>query len=62
MCSFHLAIDRLADVVEEAGALGDLDVASACRVMTRTVAALLTGGNIDPAMFSDIIQDRRQAA
>ena len=28
----------------------------------RTVAALLTGGNIDPALFSDIIQDRRQAA
>ena len=28
----------------------------------RTVAALLTGGNIDPAVFSDIIQDRRQAA
>jgi threonine dehydratase len=28
----------------------------------RTVAALLTGGNIDPALFSDIIQGRRQAA
>jgi threonine dehydratase len=27
----------------------------------RTVGALLTGGNIDPALFSDIIQDRRQA-
>ena len=27
-----------------------------------TVAAVLSGGNVDPALFADIIQDRRRAA
>jgi threonine dehydratase len=28
----------------------------------KTVAAVLSGGNIDPALFAEIIQEQRQAA
>jgi threonine dehydratase len=28
----------------------------------KTVAAVLSGGNVDPALFAEIIQERRQAA
>ena len=28
----------------------------------RTVAVMLTGGNVDPAVFAAIIQDQRRAA
>jgi threonine dehydratase len=28
----------------------------------KTVAAVLSGGNIDPSLFAEIIQDQRRAA
>jgi threonine dehydratase len=59
----RFAFRELKLVLEPGGAVSLAAIlAGKIDVKGRTVAALLTGGNIDPALFSDIIQDRRQAA
>jgi threonine dehydratase len=59
----RFAFRELKMVVEPGGAVSLAAIlAGKLDLKGRTVAALLTGGNIDPAVFSDIIQDRRQAA
>ena len=59
----RFAFRELKLVVEPGGAVSLAAIlAGKMRSKGRTVAAVLTGGNIDPAVFADIIQDRRRAA
>jgi threonine dehydratase len=59
----RFAFRELKMVVEPGGAVSLAAVlAGKIDLQGRTVAVLLTGGNIDAAVFSDIIQDHRQAA
>jgi threonine dehydratase len=57
------AFEELKLVVEPGGAVS-LAVILAGKIPLRgkTVAAVLSGGNIDPSLFAQIIQERRQAA
>jgi threonine dehydratase len=57
------AFEELKLVVEPGGAVSLAAIlAGKLPLAGRTVAAVLSGGNIDPALFADIIQDRRRAA
>jgi threonine dehydratase len=57
------AFEELKLVVEPGGAVSLAAVlAGKLPLRGKTVAAVLSGGNIDPALFADIIQDRRPAA
>jgi threonine dehydratase len=57
------AFEELKMVVEPGGAVSLAAILSGkLPVQGRTVAALLSGGNVDPALFAEIIQERRQAA
>ncbi len=59
----RFAFEELKLVVEPGGAVSLAAIlAGKIPLEGRTVAALLTGGNIDPALFADIIQERRRAA
>ena len=58
----RFAFRELKLVVEPGGAVSLAAILAGKIAAGPTVAAVLTGGNIDPALFSDIIQDRRQAA
>jgi threonine dehydratase len=57
------AFEELKLVVEPGGAVSLAAIlAGKIALNGRTVAALLTGGNVDPALFAAIIQDQRRAA
>ena len=57
------AFEELKLVVEPGGAVSLAAIlAGKLPIKGKTVAAVLSGGNIDPALFADIIQDRRRAA
>jgi threonine dehydratase len=57
------AFEELKLVVEPGGAVSLAAIlAGKLPVAGKTVAAVLSGGNIDPALFAEIIQDRRRAA
>ena len=57
------AFAELKLVVEPGGAVSLAAIlAGKLPLHGRTVAALLTGGNIDPSLFAQIIQDQRRAA
>jgi len=57
------AFEELKLVVEPGGAVSLAAIlAGKLPLEGRTVAAVLSGGNVDPALFADIIQDRRRAA
>jgi threonine dehydratase len=57
------AFEELKLVVEPGGAVSLAVILSGkLPLQGKTVAALLSGGNIDPSLFAEIIQDRRQAA
>jgi threonine dehydratase len=59
----RFAFRELKLVVEPGGAVSLAAIlAGKLDFKGRTVAAILTGGNIDAALFADIIQDRRRAA
>ena len=55
--------NRLKLVVEPGGAVSlAVILAGKIPLQGKTVAAVLSGGNIDPSLFAEIIQDRRHAA
>jgi threonine dehydratase len=57
------AFEELKLVVEPGGAVSLAAIlAGKIALNGRTVAALLTGGNVDPVLFAAIIQDQRRAA
>ncbi len=57
------AFEELKLVVEPGGAVSlAVILAGKIPLQGKTVAALLSGGNIDPSLFAEIIQDRRHAA
>jgi threonine dehydratase len=57
------AFEELKLVVEPGGAVSLAAIlAGKIEPRGKTVAAVLSGGNIDPKLFADIIQERRQAA
>jgi threonine dehydratase len=57
------AFEELKLVVEPGGAVSLAAIlASKLPLQGKTVAAVLTGGNVDPSLFAEIIQDRRRAA
>ena len=57
------AFEELKLVLEPGGAVSLAAIlAGKLPVEGKTVAAVLSGGNIDPALFAEIIQDQRQAA
>jgi threonine dehydratase len=57
------AFEELKLVVEPGGAVSLAAIlAGKLPIAGKTVAAVLSGGNIDPQLFADIIQDRRRAA
>jgi threonine dehydratase len=57
------AFEELKLVVEPGGAVSLAAIlAGKLPLQGKTVAAVLSGGNIDPALFAQIIQERRQAA
>jgi threonine dehydratase len=57
------AFEELKLVVEPGGAVSLAVILSGkLPLQGKTAAALLSGGNIDPSLFAEIIQDRRQAA
>jgi threonine dehydratase len=57
------AFEELKLVVEPGGAVSlAVILAGKLPIKGKTVAAVLSGGNIDPALFAEIIQDRRRAA
>ena len=57
------AFEELKLVVEPGGAVSLAVILSGrLPVAGKTVAAVLSGGNIDPALFAEIIQERRHAA
>jgi threonine dehydratase len=57
------AFEELKLVVEPGGAVSLAAIlAGKVPLAGKTVAAVLSGGNIDPALFAEIIQDRRRAA
>jgi threonine dehydratase len=57
------AFEELKLVVEPGGAVSLAAIlAGKLPIAGKTVAAVLSGGNIDPALFAEIIQDRRRAA
>jgi threonine dehydratase len=57
------AFEELKLVVEPGGAVSLAAILAAkLPLKGKTVAAVLSGGNIDPALFAEIIQDRRRAA
>jgi threonine dehydratase len=57
------AFEELNLVVEPGGAVSLAAIlAGKLPLAGKTVAAVLSGGNIDPALFAEIIQDRRRAA
>jgi threonine dehydratase len=59
----RFAFRELKLVVEPGGAVSLAAIlARKLPLEGKTVAAVLSGGNIDPSLFADIIQDRRQAA
>ena len=59
----RFAFRELKLVLEPGGAVSLAAVlAGRIDIKGRTVGVLLTGGNIDPALFADIIQVRRRAA
>jgi threonine dehydratase len=59
----RFAFRELKLVVEPGGAVSLAAIlAGKLPLEGRTVAAVLSGGNIDPALFAEIIQDQRQAA
>jgi threonine dehydratase len=50
-------------VVEPGGAVSLAAIlAGKLPLQGKTVAAVLSGGNIDPSLFAEIIQDQRRAA
>jgi len=57
------AFQELKLVLEPGGAVSlAVILAGKLALAGKTVAAVLSGGNIDPALFAEIIQDQRQAA
>ena len=57
------AFEELKLVVEPGGAVSLAAIlAGKIALQGRTVAVMLTGGNVDPAVFAAIIQDQRRAA
>ena len=59
----RFAFEELKLVLEPGGAVSLAAIlAGKLDFRGKTVAALLTGGNVDPSVFADIIQDRRHAA
>jgi threonine dehydratase len=57
------AFEELKLVVEPGGAVSLAAIlAGKLPLRGKTVAAVLSGGNIDPSLFAEIIQDQRQAA
>ena len=57
------AFEELKLVVEPGGAVSLAAILTGkLPVQGKIVAALLSGGNIDPSLFAEIIQERRQAA
>ena len=57
------AFEELKLVVEPGGAVSlAVILTGKIPLQGKTVAALLSGGNIDPSLFAEIIQDRRHAA
>ncbi len=57
------AFEELKLVVEPGGAVSLAAILSAkLPLRGKTVAAVLSGGNIDPSLFAEIIQDQRRAA
>jgi len=57
------AFEELKLVVEPGGAVSLAAIlAHKLPLAGKTVAAVLSGGNVDPALFAEIIQDRRRAA
>jgi len=57
------AFEELKLVVEPGGAVSLAAIlARKLPLAGKTVAAVLSGGNVDPALFAEIIQDRRRAA
>jgi threonine dehydratase len=57
------AFEELKLVVEPGGAVSLAAILTAkLSIRGKTVAAVLSGGNIDPVLFAEIIQERRQAA
>ena len=57
------AFEELKLVVEPGGAVSLAAIlAGKMPLQGKTVAAVLSGGNIDPSLFAEIIQERRQAA
>jgi threonine dehydratase len=57
------AFQELKLVVEPGGAVSLAAIlAGKLPLQGKTVAAVLSGGNIDPSLFAEIIQDQRQAA
>jgi threonine dehydratase len=57
------AFEELKLVVEPGGAVSLAAIlAGKIPLAGKTVAAVLSGGNIDPALFAEIIQEQRQAA
>jgi len=57
------AFEELKLVVEPGGAVSLAAIlAGKIALRGKTVAAVLSGGNVDPKLFAEIIQERRQAA
>jgi threonine dehydratase len=57
------AFEELKLVLEPGGAVSLAAIlAGKLPLEGKTVAAVLSGGNIDPALFAEIIQEQRQAA
>jgi threonine dehydratase len=57
------AFEELKLVVEPGGAVSLAAIlAGKLPIKGKTVAAVLSGGNVDPTLFAEIIQDRRRAA
>ena len=57
------AFEELKLVLEPGGAVSLAAIlAGKLPLQGKTVAAVLSGGNIDPALFAEIIQDQRRAA
>ena len=59
----RFAFEELKLVVEPGGAVSLAAIlAGKLPLQGKTVAAVLSGGNIDPALFAEIIQEQRRAA
>ena len=57
------AFEELKLVVEPGGAVSLAAIlAGKLPFQGKTVAAVLSGGNVDPSLFAEIIQERRHAA